>query len=86
VTYTDKTLMPFGKYKDTPLIDVPADYLMWFYEQEWASSAWIDLYKYVENNLRALKAEKKLINEKRSHIRQWDDYDIHDDWGDRDEY
>ena len=27
--------MPFGKYKDTVLIDLPEPYLLWFREQGW---------------------------------------------------
>lgn len=27
------TPMPFGKYKDTLLIDLPEPYVVWFYEQ-----------------------------------------------------
>lgn len=28
---TDNSLMPFGKHKGTPLIDVPDDYFLWLY-------------------------------------------------------
>ena len=27
------TLMPFGKYKGVPLIDLPEPYVVWFYEE-----------------------------------------------------
>lgn len=33
---TDKSLMPFGKYKGKTLEQVPASYLLWFDEQEWS--------------------------------------------------
>jgi uncharacterized protein (DUF3820 family) len=32
-TYTDKSLMPFGKHKGTALANVPASYLLWIYDQ-----------------------------------------------------
>ena len=32
-SYTDETPMPWGKYKDKKLIDVPASYLLWLGEQ-----------------------------------------------------
>jgi uncharacterized protein (DUF3820 family) len=28
----DSDLMPFGKYKGSKMIDVPADYLLWYLE------------------------------------------------------
>lgn len=32
-TLTDTDPMPFGKYKDTPMQDVPASYLHWLWTQ-----------------------------------------------------
>lgn len=31
---TDESLMPFGKYKDYSMINVPASYLIWLYEND----------------------------------------------------
>lgn len=31
--FTDTDLMPFGKYKDEPLQDVPAKYLVWLWNE-----------------------------------------------------
>lgn len=28
-----KTLMPFGRYKGVPLIDLPEPYVVWFHEE-----------------------------------------------------
>jgi hypothetical protein len=83
--YTDKTKMPFGKYKGTPLVKVPASYLLWFHDQDWALQ-YKPLYNYVQANLKAIIQEKCEADERRKHIRGWADYDIHDDWGDRDEF
>lgn len=44
--------MPFGKYKGTPLGEVPDSYLLWLYEngiQSWP------LKSYIEENLDAIK-------------------------------
>ena len=30
---TDTDLMPFGKYKGTPMEDVPASYLLWLWNE-----------------------------------------------------
>lgn len=43
---TDNTRMPFGKHAGTPLADVPASYLLWFYEQDWAEERYPDIYNY----------------------------------------
>lgn len=53
--YTDKTSMPFGKYKGIPLSDVPASYLHWWYTQTNRSN--IPLKLYIEESLDALKEE-----------------------------
>lgn len=29
--YNDETIMPFGKHKGEKLVDVPDDYLLWFW-------------------------------------------------------
>ncbi|MBD3627622.1 DUF3820 family protein [Cyclobacterium sp.] len=29
----DQTLMPFGKYKNTPMANVPDSYLLWLYNR-----------------------------------------------------
>ena len=64
VKYTDKSLMPFGKHKDTPLCNVPADYLLWLYGQGLKNEP---LKMYIEEHLEILKAEeKKLIQERKT--------------------
>lgn len=50
----DNSIMPFGKYKGQPLINVPADYLLWLYKQ---MSIPGDLKKYIQDNLEVLKKE-----------------------------
>lgn len=54
----DTDLMPFGKYKGTQMINVPAQYLLWLYETIDAGL----VKDYIENNLDVLKQEIK--NEK----------------------
>lgn len=59
---TDDSIMPFGKYKDEKLINVPASYLLWLNAQ------WDDkpperdrdkeLKKYIEDNLDVLRMER----------------------------
>jgi len=52
---TDDTLMPFGKkYKGTPMIEVPASYLLWFYENV---EGWDNLKDYVTENMEVLRQE-----------------------------
>ena len=51
----DDDLMPFGKYKGTQMINVPASYLLWLYETIDAGL----VKDYIENNLDVLKQEVK---------------------------
>lgn len=54
--FTDRTPMPFGKYKGTPLGNVPARYLLWLYDES-SKDAFPALRKYLEANKRALELE-----------------------------
>lgn len=58
--YTDKTLMPFGKHKDTALANVPASYLLWCLREMKNLSA--PLKAYIEDNKELLEKEEKKIN------------------------
>ena len=51
---TDKSIMPFGKHKGKQLDQVPADYLMWLYENNKVSGL---LKEYIEDNLDVLEKE-----------------------------
>lgn len=53
----DESLMPFGKYKNKRLIDVPAYYLIWAYEN--IVDLRPDLKGYIESNLDVLRMEIK---------------------------
>lgn len=55
---TDKSLMPFGKYKDYAMENVPASYLVWLYENDKCSN---QVRNYIIDNLDFLRME---INEK----------------------
>jgi len=56
IKYTDKTLMPFGKYKGVSLTNVPASTLLWYLENIELSAP---MKEYIRENLDALKAEAK---------------------------
>ena len=53
---TDESIMPFGKHKDKQLADVPADYLMYLYENGLTHR---ELCKYIEENLDVIKTQIK---------------------------
>ena len=53
---TDNFLISFGKHKGKRIGDVPASYLIWFYEQDWAEK-WPDVYSYCKENYNCLIAE-----------------------------
>ena len=42
-------VMPFGKYKDEDVSNVPESYLNWLSDQEWISE-WPDVYEYLNEN------------------------------------
>jgi len=53
---TDESLMPFGKFKGQKLIDVPARYLVWLYDNNKAFGV---LKEYIRENMDALQLEIK---------------------------
>lgn len=59
---TDTDMMPSGKYSKTGsegatrMIDVPAKYLLYVYENNMCSAR---VRKYIENNLDAIKSQSK---------------------------
>jgi uncharacterized protein (DUF3820 family) len=53
---TDESTMPFGKYKGQKMANVPADYLIWLYENNKCSN---DVREYIEDNLEVLRFEIK---------------------------
>jgi len=55
--FTDNTLMPFGKHRGTPLKDVPAGWLDWFMDQDWAEEKWPRLVEYCNGNIHAIEQE-----------------------------
>lgn len=52
----DESLMPFGEHKGKKLIDVPASYLLYLYDQ---NKCYGELKEYIEDNLDVLNEEKK---------------------------
>lgn len=48
--------MPWGKYKGTKLGNVPAEYLMWLYENDKCDKA---VKEYIEDNLDVIQIEIK---------------------------
>lgn len=53
---TDESPMPFGKYQGREMANVPADYLIWLYENNKCNRAVKD---YIEDNLDVLQYEIK---------------------------
>ncbi len=56
---TDLTEMPFGKHKGTNMIDVPATYLLWL----WDNGIWAEkgkpMHNYIKGAFSALESEAK---------------------------
>lgn len=54
----DKYIMPFGKHKGEAIGDVPASYLLWFFEQPWARK-YRPVYNYIFENKEYLEEENE---------------------------
>ena len=52
----DNSPMPWGKYKGKKMIDVPASYLMWLYDNDKAN---LDVKNYIIDNMDVLKWQIK---------------------------
>lgn len=55
----DLSPMPFGKYKGTPMQDVPADYLHWLWTNGKDKDKICPVADYIRRSLSALKVENK---------------------------
>ena len=53
---TDKSIMPWGKHQGKEMANVPADYLLWLYDNNKCSG---DVKAYIEDNIDVLKSEIK---------------------------
>ncbi len=53
---TDKGIMPTGKHKGLKMIDVPASYLLYIYENDMCGAR---VKKYIEDNLDVIKEQAK---------------------------
>jgi uncharacterized protein (DUF3820 family) len=51
---TDSDQIPWGEYKGTAMIDVPADYLLWLYENNKCSG---EVKAYILDNLDVIKEQ-----------------------------
>jgi len=56
---TDNSLMPFGKYRGEKMANVPADYLIWIFENNKCTP---DVAKYIAENLSVIKSEIEYNN------------------------
>lgn len=54
---TDRSLIWFGKYKGYALANIPAEYLLWIYDNLKIRE---DLKRYIDDHRKILQQEKKL--------------------------
>jgi len=63
----DSDLMPFGKHKGKLMIEVPRNWLLWFYDEINANGYLVagsdqtDVYIYIEDNLQAIQKEREIF-------------------------
>ena len=53
----DLTPMPFGKHKDTPMQDVPANYLLWLWDNGVHKQPGKPIHAYIKKSFSALMKE-----------------------------
>lgn len=53
----DYSRMPFGKYKNEKMANVPPDYLLWLYNE---GKCFGEVRQYIQENLSVLKEEIEL--------------------------
>lgn len=53
---TDTSLMPYGKFINVPMANVPGDYLLWLYNNNKCGG---EVKMYIEENLDVIKSELK---------------------------
>lgn len=66
MSYTDETEMPFGKYKGQKLANVPASYLLWYYDNPGFKDA--SLMAYIEANKMCIMQEADLEKIKKNKV------------------
>lgn len=54
----DKSIMPWGKYRGKRMEEVPADYLLWLYDNNKINGK-SEVLLYISENLAALREEVK---------------------------
>lgn len=62
MTYTDNTVLTWGIWKGTKLANVPANYLLWLYNNNKCDD---NLRKYIKENMDGLLKEEQLNSKKR---------------------
>lgn len=59
--------MPFGIHQNKVLASVPADYLIWLFDNNKCNS---DLREYIKDNMNVLKEEIRLEQQKRQNYKE----------------
>lgn len=61
---TDDSPMPYGKFKDTKMANVPDNYLLWLYRNTREDHFNKPVFRYIEENLNAIEANVHRTREK----------------------
>lgn len=65
--------MPWGANKGVPMGQVPGEYLLWLFKQEWIKE-WPDVHDYLVANQTALLKEDEEENQSTDGFESMDDY------------
>ena len=58
----DNSIMSFGKYKGEKMANIPAEYLIWLYEN---TNVYGEIKEYIRSNMDVLKSEINYESKKR---------------------
>ncbi len=71
---TDDSLMEWGEHKNKRMQDVPPDYLLWLFRQDWIRQ-WPDMHDYLVANQDAILSEAEDEEpEREGEFTSFDDY------------
>ena len=58
-SFTDDSIMPFGKFRGKKMHQLEDDYLYWLFNEPWLSSSFPAIYDYCEARLEGYSEESK---------------------------
>ncbi len=71
IAMNDDDLMSFGKHKNKKMVDIPANYLLWLFDQDWLKAKYPFVWGYIYNSRAALDKEKIEIPKPKTRVKSY---------------